>query len=295
MDKSAVFPMRRPQPTRHVPKPAVCGRVWAVGLIGAAIGAWGLVCLPAPLRADDSTTDRACIDPARGTSSLVRLAAVTPDGDIRLDDGRLVRLRSIQSPLSGADLAAFPGALAAWRAHEVLLVMPEGAAPDRWGRLSADIVDSQGVRHLGLSLLRAGLALVEPGHPDMSCRQALARAEEQARAAGAGLWAAAERRAAVNAGDAASVLGMLGRPTVIEGQIVSISERQHLTYLNFARRWRDGVTVTVPRRLWRDMANAGWTKTAAEGRRVRVRGTVESNGNGPVLALSSGAAIEALD
>jgi hypothetical protein len=28
---------------------------------------------------------------------------------------------------------------------------------------------------------------------------------------------------------------------------------------------------------------------------VRVRGIVENNGNGPVLALSSGAAIEALD
>ena len=129
----------------------------------------------------------------------------------------------------------------------------------------------------------------------MACRAALAAAEAQARRNGTGLWSAEPRIRALKAADGAAALALLGQHAVIEGRIASISERTTIVYLNFARRWRNGVTVTVPRRLWRDMAGAGWSKEAAEGRFVRVRGIVENNGNGPVLALSSGAAIEALD
>jgi hypothetical protein len=274
-----------------------CRNAWralrlAVILAGAS--------LTAQAQAQTAANDSACIGPKQAALPAVTLEAVTPGGDFRISDGRIVRLRSVLTGASGADPVRLAAHVSAWRGRPLILTAAGDAKPDRWGRIVADIVDMNGpepgtARHFGLALLRAGDALVEPGHPDMACRAVLAVAEMQARRNGVGLWSAAPRIRALKASDGEAALALLGQHAVMEGRIISISERTTIVYLNFARRWRSGVTVTVPRKLWRDMAGAGWSKEAAEGRFVRVRGIVENSGNGPVLALSSGAAIEALD
>lgn len=274
-----------------------CKNAWramgfAAGLAGAS--------LTAQAQPAAAAGDSACIGPLPDTLSPVTLEAVTAGGDFRIGDGRIVRLRFVLTGASGADPVRLAAHVSAWRGRPLALVIPGDAKPDRWGRTLADLIDMNGTdqgipRHFGHALLRAGDALVEPGHPDMACRAALAAAETQARRNGVGLWSDGSRIKALKASDGAAALALLGQHAVMEGRIISISERTTVVYLNFARRWRNGVTVTVPRRLWRDMAGAGWNKDAAEGRFVRVRGIVENSGNGPVLALSSGAAIEALD
>lgn len=236
------------------------------------------------------------------TPARVVLVGRNAQGDLRLEDGRLVRLRSVQAHRLD-DPARTGDGLAGWTGQLVALHTSPDSRPDRWGRIMGDITapfeagtaSQAPTRHLGLDLLRSGEALVEPGHPDMHCRAALASAEQDARLSQAGLWSDPARQAALKGEDAAALRAMTGRFLVIEGRILSISERNTVVYLNFARRWRDGLTVTVPRRLWRDMGQAGWTKAAAEDRLVRVRGVVEETANGPVLVLSSGAAIEAID
>ena len=257
-----------------------------------------LAAVSSAARAQTGADDGACTGSVPAGLPRVTLEAVTPAGDFRVGDGRILRLGFVLTAAPGIDPLRLAAHVAAWRGRSLALAASGDGRPDRWGRIVADLVDTSGpgaARHFGLALLRAGDALVEPGHPDMACRAALAAAEAQARRNGAGLWSAEPRIRALKAADGAAALALLGQHAVIEGRIASISERTTIVYLNFARRWRNGVTVTVPRRLWRDMAGAGWSKEAAEGRFVRVRGIVENNGNGPVLALSSGAAIEALD
>jgi hypothetical protein len=240
--------------------------------------------------------------PAGGfTGPPVRIEASTPSGDIRLTDGRVVRLAYVMTGSGNADPARLATLIGAWRGRDLALRAWAEGRPDRWGRLVVDLADLGSpqpggavIGHLGLALLRAGEGLVEPGHPDFGCRAALAAAESEARTRRTGIWSETARIAALKGADGAAVLTFEGRNAVIEGRIVSISERERTVYLNFARRWRDGATVTLSRRLWRDMISVGWNKEAAEGRFVRVRGIVE-NSNGAVLALSSGAAIEALD
>lgn len=269
-----------------------CGNAWL------AAGVLALVAGNGPgARAQPVPADAACVQTTLPVSAAVTLEATTSEGDLRLGDGRTLRLASVLTGAAGADPLRLAAHVSAWRGRPLRLLAAD-AAPDRWGRMTGDLVDPgapHGPRHLGLALLRAGDGLVQPGHPDMACRAALAAAEAQARRQGLGLWAPGPRIKALKASDGAAVLALLGQHMVMEGRIISISERSSVVYLNFARRWREGATVTVSRRLWRDMAGAGWSKAAAEGRLVRVRGIIENNGTGPVLALSSGAAIEALD
>jgi hypothetical protein len=275
-----------------------CRNAWRLmslaGVLAGSIAMWSLA-----VQAQTAADDSACIGSLQAGPATITLEAVTPEGDFRVGDGRIVRLRFVLTGTPTADPLRLAAHVSAWRGRPLALVTPGDGKPDRWGRIVGDLVDTgipgQTPRHFGLALLRAGDALVEPGHPDMTCRAALAAAETQARRNTLGVWSDKPRMKALRASDGTAALALLGQHAVMEGRIVSISERTTIVYLNFARRWRDGVTVTVPRRLWRDMAGAGWSKEAAEGRFVRIRGIVENNGNGPVLALSSGAAIEALD
>lgn len=270
-----------------------CGK--AAKAIYLAVALTGTV---STAQAEAPADDRACADIQHLSLSEVTLEAVTPEGDFRLGDGRILRLASVLTGTAGADPLRLAAHVPDWRGRTLQLQVAADTAQDRWGRVTGDLVDSKaqgGIRHLGLALLRTGDGLVQPGHSDMACRAALVAAELQARRKGLGLWSATPRIKALKAADGASVMALLGQHIVMEGPIVSISERTAMVYLNFARRWRDGATVTVSRRLWRDMAIAGWSKEAAEGRLVRVRGIIENSGTGPILALSSGAAIEALD
>ena len=73
-----------------------------------------------------------------------------------------------------------------------------------------------------------------------------------------------------------------------------VGERARRTYLDFARRGEDGLTVTVSKRTWRLLQERGLSAANLRGRLVRVRGIVEV-WRGPTLDMASADMIEILD
>ena len=102
--------------------------------------------------------------------------------------------------------------------------------------------------------------------------------ENQARAAGAGLWR--NPRFRVRSADEAG--RALGSFQLIEGRVLAAARRGDRWYLNFGEDWRSDFTVVIPARALPDFAAAKIDPWALKGRVIRVRGWVESF-NGPMI------------
>ena len=76
--------------------------------------------------------------------------------------------------------------------------------------------------------------------------------------------------------------------------MLSVGERRERTYLNFGKRWSEDTTVTIPQRVWSQLASRDLTAKTLNGRRVRVRGTVESR-DGPLVEVVTPDQIELVD
>jgi hypothetical protein len=80
----------------------------------------------------------------------------------------------------------------------------------------------------------------------------------------------------------------------VEGKVLSVRESGATIYVNFGRRWTEGFTVTILRRLQRTFAAAGVEPKKLEGRTIRVRGWIEQRG-GPIIAAEAPEQIELVD
>jgi hypothetical protein len=127
---------------------------------------------------------------------------------------------------------------------------------------------------LAAALVAAGLAMVDPTHPEGLCDPQLLAAEHPARERGLGLWA--EARYKTLAADAPALGERAGQFAIVEGRIRSIGEREQRTYLNFGSDWSSDFTVIVPRRVWTSLVDRGLTAAALRGRRIRARGILEN-------------------
>ncbi|MCJ2082734.1 thermonuclease family protein [Methylobacterium sp. J-090] len=161
---------------------------------------------------------------------------------------------------------------------------------DRWGRVHLDATGADGTADLAGGLVEAGLAAVDAGERDSLCRPGLLAVEAGARGAGRGLW----READQDARDGAALRTRLGRFVVASGRVLWVGERARRTYLDFARRGEDGLTVTVSKRTWRQLQERGLSAVSLRERLVRVRGVVEV-WRGPTLDVASADMIEILD
>ncbi|TXM72396.1 DNA-binding protein [Methylobacterium sp. WL69] len=161
---------------------------------------------------------------------------------------------------------------------------------DRWGRVHLDATGADGTVDLAGGLVEAGLAAVDAGERDSLCRPALLAVEAGARRAGRGLWAEADQ----DARDGAALRTRLGRFVVVSGRVLRVGERARRTYLDFAGRGADGLTVTVSKRTWRQLQERGLSAASLRGRLVRVRGVVEV-WRSPILDVASADMIEILD
>lgn len=239
-----------------------------------------------------------------------RVAAVTRHGDLRLEDGRTIRIAGTLVPQEGPAADAWRGRLATLAGEEVALAAV-GAATDRWGRNVASILvgknfsavwdvlperastDAGGASDIVMLeelLVRNGLARVWPQYGIRDCIKILLTAETKARREGRGLWREADH-AVREADDLDGLAALEGRFAVVEGTIVSVGERAARTYLNFGRNWSEDMTVMVSKPIWRRLRAAGWSAASLKGRRVRVRGIVELRG-GPLIEVMRAEDIE---
>lgn len=234
-----------------------------------------------------------------GDTQAVRLAGLDAAGDPILADGRSLRLVGLAPRQDTAEETRFGAGIAHWRDRELRLVA--AGAPDRWGRLPARLIvagDGGQVepRDLATLMIADGAAtrLLEAAHS--GCGVPAPAVRQLARA---GTQALAPAQQPVSAGsldghDVAALKAHMGRLVVIEGRVASVGERAQRTYLNFSRRRAEAGAIVMPRRVWREMQVAGWTKSGLSGKRVRARGIL-SGQDGLLLDVTSALALELID
>ncbi|MCJ2043665.1 DNA-binding protein [Methylobacterium sp. J-078] len=232
------------------------------------------------------------------------LAGLGPRGELALASGARAVLAGIHWPdEAGADAAA-QAWLLAYRGRSLTLVAR--GETDRWGRDHVDAslegearaapAPSERTRmdlapvDLAGGLVEAGLVPVDAGERETLCRPALLALEAGARRAGRGLWS----QAGPGVRDGAALRARMGRFVVAQGAVLRVGERARRTYLDFARKGEDGLTVTVSKRTWRRLQERGLSAESLRGREVRVRGRLEA-WRGPTLDVASADVIEILD
>lgn len=215
------------------------------------------------------------------------VAAVMPDGDLRLADGTLVGLAGIEWPADPEKAVAEAAELT--RSGPVTLA--GSGAPDRYNRMHAMVILGDGLS-LQWNLVADGLARVRVLPGEHLCGENLLLAEEGARIGGFGLWSGHEY--AIWRADDPSLLGQIGLYALVEGRVVSVGAGSRIVFLDFGRNWRRDFTVMVAASEAGRFAAAGKKLESLINRTIRVRGMVEEN-NGPAIRVDNPDAIEVLD
>jgi hypothetical protein len=221
------------------------------------------------------------------------------DGDtVVLESGEQVRLVGIQAPklsLGRAHVKDQPLSAEAKAALESLALGHTvrlsfgGARRDRHGRFLAHLHDESG-RWIQGAMLARGLARVYTFPDNRALVPEMLALEDAARAARLGIWA--EPFYAVL--DAVDPDMPLDSYALVEGRVLDAAEVRSRVFLNFGEDWREDFTATVSPQDRDTFAAAGLDPLALEGRRVRVRGWLESR-NGPEIVLTHPEQIEVLD
>jgi endonuclease YncB( thermonuclease family) len=218
-----------------------------------------------------------------------RVAQVIDGRTLRLSDGREVRLTGI-APL--ADSIAATTALTALVGHRDIVLQGDNDTPDRYGRQHAFVTLPGDNISVQSKLLRTGAALLTGTIVTGDCTAELAVAEDSARRAGLGLWAAPGT--IKNAEKPDDILAELGRFTLVEGTVVSARQSGATFYLNFGRRWTRDFAVIIRKEMVGLLSRDGIDTKALAGRRVRVRGWIERRG-GPRIEVRGTGQIAVLD
>lgn len=228
--------------------------------------------------------------------SAGRVIQIVDGRSFALDDGRDIRLASLEVPApadgSPAGQAALT-ALAAMLVGESVELRGASAPPDRYGRTLAYAVTARDQRPVAHAMLVAGHARMGVPVGDPACAAELLSQERLARTAKRGLWGDPQY-GILDARDLAGLVAGRGRFTVVEGRVVSVRESGGTIYVNFGRRWSQALTVTISKRQERIFSNAGRNPQALEKMRLRVRGWVEVR-NGPRIEASRPEQIELVD
>ena len=204
-----------------------------------------------------------------GPLESVRILGVDFRGDIRLGDGRTIRLAGIAWPS-----AAAPAARRTLAAHVAAMTVGDDAGvvalgqPDRWGRVSAQVF--AGKEWVQGRLVEDGLALAWPEPAARGCWAELLERDMLARDGGLGVWSALGRRlAGLRLRDAASA-GMSHR-IVYEGRVRSVRPGRTITFVNFDGPRGKTPTLFIARRLSAEFARMGRDVATFSGKRLRVR------------------------
>lgn len=226
------------------------------------------------------------------------------DGDTvvleRAFDGmREVRLVGIQTPklpLSRPGFKTWPladearAALTGMAQNRDVTLIRTGQGQDRYRRLLAHLQRADGLWLQG-EMLRLGFARVYTFADNRARAREMLTLEREARAAGRGIWRhpfyAIRKADAIDPAD-------IGTFQVIEGTVLKAARVKNFIYLNFGSDWRTDFTISIAARDLKSFEQTGLDPLALKGRRVRVRGWLDSY-NGPVIEADHPEQIEILD
>jgi endonuclease YncB( thermonuclease family) len=226
-----------------------------------------------------------------------KIAEVTDRLELRIADGRLVRLAGLDLPArQRGEPETAAGALALLRdrfvGQEVALVS-FAAKSDRWGRVLADLslVGASGEgQSVAKTLISGGFARVRPEFETRACLAERLAAEALARNAGLGLWNDPDY-SILDAADVEELTERDGRFVLVEGVVRRVGVGGARLYLDFGG--RGGFTVIVARKSEAAFQSAGVPVTALAGEKIRVRGVLDDR-FGPRLEIAEPLLIERL-
>lgn len=228
----------------------------------------------------------------------VEIVAVSEEPDLSTMDGRRLALAGVEPPASAAAREAARRFLAERvGAGRLAFLAAVATSPDRWGRIPSGVfVEGRGSEaplvSLAEALIAAGLARFRPDPAAFACRNGLLAAEAQARGRKLGLWASGEYHI-LDAARPETLFGQKGM-VLAEGVVGAIGEAGGSLYLNFGPRRGTDFAVVIWKRNLETFAGAGTSPRLLTGRRVRVRGLIDTV-SGPRMELHSPAQIELLD
>lgn len=241
-------------------------RILGLGL--AAVLALAPVMRPSPAL---SQAGRAA---CTGEAEADRLQALTPEGDLVLASGRIVKLLAIRLP----DTPERREEALAWlrgRVGEGVQVRsPPGL--DRWGRNPAQLslLRESNPSDFAQGLVENGLALVDAGAAETLCQPTLLFFEAKARELSLGLWRD-DRYKPIHSDQTDRLRERIGRFVLVEGRVRSVGERAQRTYLNFGEHWTEDFTIVIPKKTWKLMAERGLDAASLRGQPLRARGILE--------------------
>jgi micrococcal nuclease len=257
-------------------------------------GLWGMSRLPAAAVAVMIIAlEGGAVACPTGPVETVQVAEVISATELRLADGRRIRLAQLLIEPAAAGESAARIAAAAQRSVAEAVAQAGGrlairtlaARPDRHGRIPANVeTPGRGGGWLQGRLVESGLAQVSALLDDPTCIGDLLRREAAARSERRGLWST-EIGTIWQAGDPGALAARTGHFAIVEGRIVSVGERRRRTYLNFGVNWVEDFTVLIEADDLPRLQAAGLVVGDLEGRWVRVRGWIRDD-RGPAIRIT---------
>ncbi len=223
---------------------------------------------------------------------LAALEVISPTL-LRAEAGRTLRLAGIASalPEHEAPHAAAVRALSDLIEGQALLLRPDKPGRDRLGRELVQACRQNDGLCLQGRLLLWGHARVDPFTAPLETLQEFLALEAAAREGAAGLWS--HPAYGLRSSDPVDLLPWIGSLQVFEGVVAAVGGGRGDIYLNFGEDWDSDTTARIARRHLRRFKAAGIEPDSLLGRRVRLRGWLQS-WNGPFLELHSPGQVELL-
>jgi hypothetical protein len=193
--------------------------------------------------------------------TLGRVQATSPNGDIRVENGPLLKLAGLHIPTGASPEMPAPGSRIAYGTL--------ADEPDRWERMPAIVMlgeETSGPRWMQERWIAGGHAVVRPEPGLGPCWALLTATEARHSKALPGLPAEA------------------GRFARIEGRIGRVSDARGTTFLSIFDRSGKRTAGMIQKRYLRRFASAGIDVAKLNGQLVRIRG-LRSTRNADVIPL----------
>jgi hypothetical protein len=173
--------------------------------------------------------------------------------------------------------------------HRTVALGFGGARMDRHGRLLAQLTRDDGLWIQG-AMLEAGMARVYSFADNRARVAEMLTHERAARDRRRGIWS--HPYYAVRTPETAAK--HINSFELIEGTVLDVAIVAGRAYFNFGDNWRTDFTISLASKVARQFSQEGLAPESYKGRRVRVRGWLQSR-DGPMIEATHPEQIEVID